>query len=82
MCEEGDIQLVNDTDGHGRKLKLTGSGTSSLEEGRVEICVNNVWGTICKNGWDALDAKVVCRQLNLSTDCEYRIKCKPTLYSQ
>ena len=32
-------------------------------EGRVEICVNNVWGSICSNGWDVTDAHVVCTQL-------------------
>ena len=31
--------------------------------GRVEICINGVWGTVCGYGWDRDHTKVVCRQL-------------------
>ena len=39
-------------------------GASSYE-GRVELCIDGEWGTICDNFWSDLDAVVVCRQLSL-----------------
>ena len=43
------------------KIRLTG-GTTQYE-GRVEVCMNGVWGTICDNGWDSIEAYAVCHQL-------------------
>ncbi|KAL5460317.1 hypothetical protein EMCRGX_G033759 [Ephydatia muelleri] len=45
-------------------VRLSGTGDASL--GRVEICVNNQWGTVCDSGWDNSEARVVCRQLGFS----------------
>ena len=29
----------------------------------MEICIGNVWGTICHDYWDNTDAQVVCSKL-------------------
>jgi len=43
-------------------------GGNSTNEGRVEICFSDEWGTVCDQMWDLTDAGVVCRQLGLAYD--------------
>ena len=47
-CVHGDVRLT---------------GGSSEYEGTVEVCVNNLWGTVCDSSWNTNDAAVVCNQL-------------------
>ena len=48
VCTDGDLRLV---------------GGTSFMEGRLEVCLNGVWGTVCNHGWDDMEATVACRQL-------------------
>lgn len=52
-CTNGDIRLVD--------------GSNELE-GRVELCYDNQWGTVCYNSyWTPNFANLVCGQLGFSS---------------
>ena len=50
MCETGDTRLQVAT--------LAASGDAL--EGRLELCVNNAWGTVCDSLFSPQDAAVAC----------------------
>ena len=51
-CKDGDLKLV---------------GANSENEGRLEVCFDQRWGTINGDGWTHTDTQVACRQLGYST---------------
>lgn len=50
-CSDGEIRVVN--------------GSTALQ-GRVEVCIDGNWGTVCDASWGAGEAMVACRQLGFS----------------
>ena len=40
----------------------------NVREGRVEICINKAWGTVCSTQFSNEDAAVVCAQLKFERE--------------
>ena len=49
-CIDGQVRLMNGTQ-------------LSINEGRVEICYNNTYGTVCDDFFDESAASVVCGEM-------------------
>lgn len=59
-CQTGDLRLVEG---------------DTPNEGRVEVCVNGEWGTICDDGWGRREAMVVCNALGFGREGEVVDNC-------
>ena len=45
------------------EIRLSNGTKLNNVSGRVEVCLDGLWGTVCDNGWTRNDATTVCRQL-------------------
>ena len=52
-CSDGDLRLVGGSD----------NLEQGTREGRIEICINNAWGTVCRTVFGIPDAQVACYEL-------------------
>lgn len=62
------------------EIRLQGGNST---RGRVELCNNNIWGTVCNDFWDNNDARVACRQLGLPSSSKMLLRhCKDFVISK
>ena len=48
VCSEGAVRLMDGV---------------IQQEGRIEVCSNGVWGSVCDQAWDKTDAHILCQEL-------------------
>ena len=56
VCNDSDIRLV---------------GTDSPTQGRLEVCLFGVWGSVCDDQWTDRNSEVVCRQLGYESSSKH-----------
>ena len=61
------VEVCND-DG---AVRLVGG---TVYQGRLEVCANGYWGTVCNDRFDINAARIVCLQLGIQENGKLRVK--------
>ena len=56
-CTNGNVRLIS---------------SSGRSEGRVEVCYNKQWGTVCSSGWSSDSTDVACSELGYTGNSHQR----------
>ena len=67
-CTDGDMRLVSPPE------MIEGGSALLYVTGRVEVCFNHAWGTVCQSEWQFSnhDAAMICQQLGLSPEGKHK----------
>ena len=68
ICDDGYVRLVNDTT---QSILIK----DTLSQGRVEVCRDGAFMTVCDSGWNNIDASVLCSELGFSKYGKLMVFC-------